>query len=328
MSDIPRIIENAGEWLMHSLGSADGSVLLTSPFIAPDVCRQIVMAMGNTDNSITVITSLDPSAVANGYMSVKGIRALRQAGIEVRHSERLHAKCFLVGSKGILGSGNLTGAGLGTTPVPNRELGVELSSAQVQEARGAIEKWPSKIIVESDLKLLLEAASKIARTTPSNTTLDSMSALLLAERLLTDARDPARSLWLKLEYGDPQLGGWKEESWIASPKKGKPSFRPGDLVIICAKETHDCYAVVEISSEPEFRPDDYVNLLADHAAEDSERWPWVNRTIPRLVPEELLNLKLRELDVSGQGLQNGHVRLQLDQFAMAVRNLSRLVTPS
>ncbi len=327
MKDSIGIVEVAGDWLTAALESPDGPVVLTSPYVTQEVCDRIVEASAKHTRPTRVITTLDPRAVADGYLAVNGLKDLINAGIEVRHTERLHAKCFIVGSRGLLGSGNLTGAGLGLSMKRNRELAVELSIGQADEARRAIEQWPSVSVSKEALTKLLESASKIAKTTEKNTWFDATTALLIVEELLSDAREQSRTLWLKLEYGEPKLGGWLQESWIASPKKGKPSFRPGDLVLICAKETKDCYAVVEISSSPELKPDDYVKALAGHAPEAIERWPWINRTIPRLVPEELLPLKFRELGVNGQGLQNGHVRLQLDQFAFGVRTLSRLVTP-
>lgn len=169
---------------------------------------------------------------------------------------------------------------------------------------------------------LLKSAEELTRALrePSNS-LNADSALNFAEKLLADARDPERSLWLKLEYGEPKLHGWRDRSLFASPRKGRPSFKPGDLIFICTKQTGDCYAVVEVTSEPEFQPTDYIET---RDAASVERWPWISRTAPRLVPDQLMSLKLNELGASRQALQNGHVRLQLDQFAAGVRALARL----
>ncbi|WP_338324466.1 hypothetical protein [Actinomyces oricola] len=274
-----------------------------------------------------LVTTLDPSAVANGYLSVKGLDRLLDSEVEVRHADRLHAKCFLVGSRAMLGSANLTGAGLGSSATPNRELGVVLSEDDAQDARRAVEAWPARVVTRADLADLLAKSERLTRqpAAPSEE-LDATTALQMAEQLLADARDPGRGLWLKLEYGELALDGWREDSWFASPKKGKPGFRAGDLVMACAKDTHDCYAVVEVADDPEHQPADYVARTAEYDPEAAERWPWINRTVPRLVPDELMELKLHELGVSGQGLQNGHVRLQLDQFTAGVRALARLAT--
>lgn len=151
--------------------------------------------------------------------------------------------------------------------------------------------------------------------------MDKDSALAHVEQLLIDALDETRTLWLKSEYGEPALDKWRSEWYFGSPAKGRPSIKPGDLVFICA-ETRDCYAVVEVTSYPELRPDDY---RADRG-EGPDRWPWVSRTTPRFVPDELLELKAHELVRSTGGLQNGHIRLKFDQFTNGVRSLARLVT--
>lgn len=82
---------------------------------------------------------------------------------------------------------------------------------------------------------------------------------------------------------------------------------------------------MEATSVPEFQPQDYVELTATWDEEDAaNRWPWVTRTTPRLVPSSLVELKAAELGVKTRGLQNGHVRLQFDQFTAGVRSLARL----
>ncbi|MGP5127696.1 phospholipase D-like domain-containing protein [Brachybacterium tyrofermentans] len=321
------LYESAVEWLNDALAHVDGEVLLTSPYLSPEVCKRLAAAAASSSVRWTLATTLDPSAVANGFLSVRGLRLLLDAGVEVRHIERLHAKCFVVGSRAMLGSANLTGAGLGTAASQNRELGVELAPENVDQARTAIDTWPSSAVDHEDLNALLAASRELTKpdSTPPDDVLDSMSALHLAERLLADARDTDRSLWLKLEYGEPALDGWRQESWFASPKKGRPGFRAGDFVVICAKDTHDCYAVVEVTADPEFQPQSYIDAMEDKT-EALNRWPWINRTTSRLVPNQLMELKLTELGVSGQALQNGHVRLGFDQFTMGVRALARLAS--
>lgn len=327
MGEEPRIVESAQCWLEAAFTKLDGPVLLTSPYLTYDACARIASTAQASLHPFVLVTTLDPSAVANGYLSVKGLGKLLESGVQVRHAERVHAKCFLVGSRAMLGSANLTGAGLGSSAIPNRELGVLLSEDDAQDARRAVDAWPARVVTRTDLADLLAKSERLTRepVAPSEE-FDATTALQLAEQLLADARDPGRGLWLKLEYGEPALEGWREASWFASPKKGKPGFREGDLVMICAKDTHDCYAVVEVARDPERQPADYVASTAKHDPEAAERWPWINRTVPRLVPDELMELKLHELGVSGQGLQNGHVRLQLDQFTAGVRALARLAT--
>lgn len=319
------IIDRAATWLDVVLREPDGPALFASPYLSFDVCRALATAARKSSHPFVLLTALDPSAVANGYLSISGLRLIMESGVDVRHVERLHAKTFLIGSQGATGSANLTGAGLGSSARPNRELGIVLTSDQVIAARKLMEDWPARNVVESDLSQLEEEARQVGRLREfRGRNLDSATSLQLAEGLLVEARESSRTLWVKLEYGDPALDAWRERSWFASPKKGRPSFRPGDFVLICAKDTHDCYAVLEVVGEANFRPSFYAEWALKNDPTAVVRWPWINPTMPRLVPESLLELKLSELGVNSGGLQNGHVRLTLEQFSAAVRALARL----
>jgi hypothetical protein len=313
---------NAADWLYKAIEDIDGDVLLASPYVSSDVCRRLAAAAKQSDPRWRLVTCLDPSAVANGYLSVEGLIELERSGVTVSHVDRLHAKTFIVGSRGFLGSANLTGAGLGSSKAANFELGVELGVAQVDGVRRAISTWPSRGVTANDLeKLLLQARQLTQAEAPASGDLDKDSALALMEQLLVDARDETRTLWLKSEYGEPALEQWRSEWYFGSPAKGRPSIKPRDLVFICA-QTRDCYAVVEVMSDPEFLPDDY----RAERGEEADRWPWVSRTKPRFVPDALLELKAHELVRSTGGLQNGHIKLKFDQFTNGVRSLARLVT--
>lgn len=318
-----QIIPSAHQWLSKALETIDGDVLLTSPYLTTGVCRQVADSLAKSRFHGVVMTALDPSAVAGGYLTIQGLRDLLEAGIEVRHVERLHAKCFIVGSQAMLGSANLTGPGLGLlADKSNRELGVTLDASGREIARQEIVSWPARSITPHDLDELLTQAKSLSRPSkPADSDLTPELASQQAEQLLIDARDTDRKLWLKLEYGKPALEGWRQPSYFASPKKGKPSFKPGDLVFICAKDTQECYAVVEVTSKPEFKPADYIAAVDQS---NVERWPWINRTKPRLVPDRLVKLTREELGVKSGGLQNGHVSLEFDQFTAGVRALARL----
>ncbi|SCZ56681.1 hypothetical protein SAMN02799638_01929 [Arthrobacter sp. UNCCL28] len=312
----------AADWLFNAVQDANGDVLLASPFLSYDVCKRLAQWALQADASRTLFTCLDPSAVANGYLSVDGLLQLIQSGFSVLHVDRLHAKAFLLGSRGFLGSANLTGAGLGSSAASNVELGVELGPAQVQSVRQSMDAWASRPVTTADLHKLTQQARQLTVVDqPGTDGLDSDSGLALVEQLLVDARDRDRTLWLKSEYGEPALDQWRQNWFFGSPAKGRPSIKEGDLVLISA-QTRDCYAVVEVTSEPLYIPDDYREERGDEA----DRWPWVSRTKPRFVPDGLLELKAHELVRSTGGLQNGHIRLKFDQFTYAVRSLARLVT--
>lgn len=132
------VYQKAADWLYEVIQDVSGEALLASPFLSYDVCKRLAAIAQQSDGSWTLFTCLDPSAVANGYLRVDGLAELKQAGVSVRHVERLHAKTFVVGERGFLGSANLTGAGLGSSVAANVELGVELGAAQVAAVRQAM----------------------------------------------------------------------------------------------------------------------------------------------------------------------------------------------
>lgn len=322
------VYTNAADWLYEAVSSSNGDVLLASPYLSFDVCRKLAATAARKEASWRLFTCLDPTAVANGYLSVEGLKALMKSGVRVSHVDRLHAKIFLVGSRGFLGSANLTGAGVGSSAASNVEMGVDLTSSQVEAVRHNISAWPCRDATSADLKKLSVQARRLTKApSPASGELDADSALALVEQLLADARDETRKLWLKGEYGEPALEQWREDWFFGSPRmgngrgEGRPSIKPRDLVIICA-QTRDCYAVVEVTSDPEKLPADYCELRGD----DASRWPWVSRTKPRFVPDQVLELKAQELVASTRGLQNGHINLEFDEFTAGVRALARLVT--
>lgn len=119
--------ETIGSWLENALLKSDGPAHFASPYLAYAVCRKLAEAAERSRQPFVLLTALEPSAVANGYLSVQGLKRLVNSGVLVHHVDRLHAKCFIVGSKGALGSANLTGSGLGSSVSPNRELSIVLT---------------------------------------------------------------------------------------------------------------------------------------------------------------------------------------------------------
>ncbi|MFC9353255.1 MULTISPECIES: hypothetical protein [Terrabacteria group] len=328
MTSQSSVIGTASEWLNSAFTDPDGDVVLTSPYLSSTICARIANEAEASSQSWTLYTELDPSAVAGEFLSVAGLNLLLDAGVAVRHVERLHAKCFISGTSGMLGSGNLTGAGLNGSEKGNRELGVELSPDQVEEARAMIAGWPYRRVTKGDLDALAERAKKLPVPVRIAAEPVADSSLLDVERLLADARDPSRTLWVKVEYGVPVPDQWRTRWMFASPGSGRdggaPRIKTGDLVFICARGTKDCYVVVEVTTDPERLPLDYVEWAADREGEDPGRWPWVTRTIPRLVPSKLVELKFEELR-NGKKLSRGdRFRLDLAEFTVGVRALAQL----
>ncbi|AFR28666.1 hypothetical protein ARUE_c17600 [Arthrobacter sp. Rue61a] len=312
----------AADWLFAALEESDEDVVLASPYLSYVVARDLAEVAERSNVAWRLYTRLDPMAAAGGFLSAEGLRKLIGAGVSVRHVERLHAKAFLVGRRGFLGSANLTSAGLGNAEASNDELGAELMPAQVESVRQAMGAWTSSEVTAHHLAEFHQQVRRLVR--PIGTVRDDQAGFgpAIVEQLLLDIRDPGRRLLLKQEYGEPSLEQWRSAWFFGSPKKSEPRIKPGDLVLICAKQTKDCYVVVEVTSVPEYLPTDY----ADQRGDEAERWPWVNRTKPRLVPSRVLHFKPGDMGRSSQGLQNGHIVLSIEQFAEAVNALSRIPT--
>ncbi|RLY94336.1 hypothetical protein EAE32_03835 [Kocuria tytonicola] len=314
------VVEHAGLWLENALHADAGDVLLTSPYLSYTECARIARAAQESTREIVLCTVLDPFAAAQGYLSVGGLRKLDAAGVALRHVDRLHAKCFIVGERGLVGSGNLTGAGLGYAAQPNREIGVELCPEQAAGLRATIEGWPAAVVSSVDLDDVEKKAHTVSPVMGRPDPADPVDVRRAAAQVLLDAQSGERELWIKVEYGEPKPEAWLDPYFFASPKSGRPGFKAGDLVLICASSTNDCYAIVEVTSEAEWKTD--IPLFRGQVRDEDaiERWPWVNRTRPRLVPSHAIDYKKTDLGLRAP-VRRGHVRLRLDQFTAAVRAL-------
>lgn len=315
------VVEHAGHWLEDALEADPGDVLLTSPYLSYAACARIARAAQESARETILCTVLDPFAAGQGYLSVEGLRKLAAAGVALRHVDRLHAKCFIVGEQGLVGSGNLTGAGLGYAAESNFEIGVELAPDQVAGLRATIGGWPARVVSEADLDHLEERAWSTLPL-PGRTPVrpDPTELRRAAEQVLLDAQGGERELWIKVEYGEPKPEAWLDSYFFASPKSGRPGFKAGDLVLICASSTNDCYAIVEVTGEAEWKTD--IPLFRGQVRNEDaiERWPWINRTRPRLVPLHDVDYEKADLGLRAP-VRRGHMRLRLDQFAAAVRAL-------
>lgn len=81
-------------------------------------------------------------SVQVGALNPGALRLLKDEGWEIRSIRNLHAKLSIVdGFWGLVGSGNLTNAGLGSTAKGNVELGVTLSPEQIDAASSIYEGW-------------------------------------------------------------------------------------------------------------------------------------------------------------------------------------------
>lgn len=141
----------------------------------------------------------------------------------------------------------------------------------------------------------------------------------MAAELLAEARSV--NLWVKAVCGEEDPPDWSGDGmWIASSKRGRPSFAVGDLVLIYARDLHLCSAIVEITEPPRLAPE--VHSADGAPQEDADRWPWVNSVQGWMWVGSQDGITPADLGFNAQGLQGGHRRLDLAEFAAAVRYLA------
>lgn len=309
---------------MKALRAATDRVRLASPFISVRIAKQLAGIASGSTAAWSLITRLDAAAAAGGYLSTDGLRALMDAGVVLRHARRLHAKVYLADENfGMAGSANLTGPGLGASANPNLELSLRLRPEDSLAAWTQVDEWwnTSTAVSRQDLDDLDRRARALPRAiavqlSPELDGADEDASQLA--NLVGDARE--RNLWVKAQYGQPNYDQWRSEFWFSSAAHRRPSFAPGDLVLIYAKDAHACYAIVEVVDEPRNDPR-YIVERGGRSEEEANRWPWVNRTTPRLVPMTERLVRPADLGFTGQGLQGGHKRIGLPEFVVAVRAL-------
>jgi phosphatidylserine/phosphatidylglycerophosphate/cardiolipin synthase-like enzyme len=116
-----------------ALRRAARSISIATPFLSRSVAGHLVRA---ADEGLAhrrrLLTALNDSAVAGGYLSIDAIEEFLAAQFEVRSLRNLHAKVLIVDSSwALIGSGNLTEGGVNGR---NAELGIVLSPAQARDA--------------------------------------------------------------------------------------------------------------------------------------------------------------------------------------------------
>ncbi|RYC14769.1 phospholipase D-like domain-containing protein [Nocardioides zhouii] len=327
-SGMTGLVPSAGLVLMQAATEARQQVRLASPYISAGVAHELAGIAKDGSANWSILTSLDAAAVAHGSLSIQGLRALRDASVELRTASNLHAKLFLCDPVfGLVGSANLTHAGLGSGQRANLELGFLLPRTTLGAAADQFASWWAKSdpVTEQMLAATEEAAAKLPASVPvpapSNGAGNPITAEVeAANALLAEAGGVA--LWVKALYRDAVTADdpWRSDSFVNSSKKGKPSFAVGDLLLIYAKAAGRCNAVVQVAGSTRH---DVPFLLAQGVPQASaDRWPWVTPVSGRLQVPVATGVPLSALGFTGLSLQGGHKRLGLSEFAAALRYLS------
>lgn len=324
------VLATAGTPLFAALEQAEQNVLLISPYLSSPIARDLTNFARASDAEWRFLTCLDPAAAAGGYLAPQGLRWLLEAGVGIRHHPRLHSKTYLVDdSFGLIGSANLTGSGLGFAKSYNTEMSVSVEGIALEKARLIAREWWENSEEVDSVRLDVFEQEVLDVPRPAAKSISSSSTGSLTEtsirQLLDDARDPNRSLWIKAQTRDSSLAPWRRPHWLSnSGSNGMPKIKPGDLVANYSKLLHAVFSIVEVTSDPKHD----VPFIARETGQDKDevsKHPWVNRTIPRLVPDELVCVY--PIDVgferSVPGLAGGYMRIkEREVFSSIVRALA------
>jgi hypothetical protein len=276
--------------LLEGIRSARDRVVIAAPYLSLPVARDISRAaLASRADTKHLLTALNDNAVRGGFLDPTGLLLLRESNFEIRSARNLHAKVVLIdGKSGIIGSGNLTTAGVGAEKRRNLELGVRLQPAQAQSAEQITKRWWTKAKPVSrntlDRYIAMKPAAKGGRGGGYGSFIYEEDDDLPKER-----RAGTTGLWLKMLYHHTRrdrANWWRQVDWISdgrpppSPQHlvGGPQYEEGDLIVFYLVELDGaircCPALAEVTSEPDYDPE-YVRLHAFTG--DEKQWPWVTK---------------------------------------------------
>jgi hypothetical protein len=316
----------AREELIARVAMAEERVWLASPFLTAPIAARIADAAAEAKGGVLrLLTALVPRSVQAGVLSTTGLSVLLEAGFEIASIPNLHAKVSLVDSDwGLVGSGNLTGTGLGGEEGGNLELGVRLSSGQRAEAAELFaDWWEAADPVTPDLiaafAALPEFSSSHEQPPPVGEPLGLVGDPGLEEVLAEDAATAAgRSYWIKSNYHRPDDAQWWHRNWISDWRQGP--YEIGDLIVLYLSARDGgpacCPAVVEVTATSRHDPE-WVRSHRDVGAAD--RWPYVTETavVGEVLPEA--GAKLSVIAKNGQSVQGGYCSISRGEFELMVR---------
>lgn len=320
---------------MEAVRAAKRRVWMASPFLSRPIAEELVeSATASEAQEKRLLTALVAGSVQVGALSPKALKILATGDFELRSIRNLHAKASLVDSSwGLVGSGNLTNAGLGSTKVGNVELGVVLSAAQIEAAIRIYEGWWSEAKVIDAEELAWFAALPKTKTSGGQVERGVGPALEIPdpdalEAILGDEhRAASRRYWIKANYHrrNEDGRGWWHRKWISDAKRA--SYKVDDLILLYLGAKFDgprcAPAIVRVSEECEYNPG-FVSANGDPEARD--RWPYVTKVeCVYEVPVER-GVPLSAIDVSSSGLQGGRKVLSRVQFESGAQYLLNAAT--
>jgi hypothetical protein len=317
------LITYARTELLARIQAAKQRVWLASPFLSKSVAEEISAASGEASASERrLLTALVAGSVQTRVLDPGALEILLDSGFELCSVPNLHAKVSLIDTSwGLVGSGNLTNAGLGGEGRANVELGVVLNDEQIANTATLFARWwdgadpigSSQIAEYASLPRLKTAPR--AYGTPVGVDLPQSLEEILAEDELTAL---GRGYWVKSNHQRHDDPTWWKRGWISDWRQA--SYAIGDLVILylSAKDGGPaiCPAVVRVT-DPSQLAREWIAAHGDPKA--AEQWPY--RTMTEVVGEVPVKsgAKLEEFGLSGQSVQGGYCSITRSQFEEALR---------
>jgi hypothetical protein len=266
------------------VAAAEERIWLVSPFLTAPVATALVAATGESPSTQRrLLTNLDPRAVRCGSLDTEALSMLLSAGFRIRSMANLHAKVALVDSNwGLIGSGNLTGAGLGGEGGRgNYEMGTILAPTQFEEASEIVLDWWKRAAeVDAEQIAAYAALPKLPKDPIGSLGpfVEPPRTAKLEEILEEDpATATSRRYWINANYHDPGNEYWWRRNWVSDG--GNKSYDVDDLLVIYLGKTNKgpqlCPAVVRVAEVCSY---DREFVLAERDLEAADRWPYVTRT--------------------------------------------------
>ena len=324
-----QLIPFARDRLMEKIASAEKRIWLASPFLSFPVAKQIAEAAGeSTAQDRRLLTALDERSVAVGVLDPRALEQLHDAGFQIRDIENLHAKVSLVGPDwGLVGSGNLTGKGLGDEEgAGNHELGAILTAKQIQEASEFFVGWWKKArevsadeIAEYKLVPRIKFDRKPKRE-KSRTVLPVTNVARL-QQFLDEELDSHRRYWVDANYHNPKAQTWWHQDWIS----GQPevAYSKGDVIAIYLggknRGPKSCPAIVRATTDT--KTDEAWVAAHRESAEDAKRWP--NYTLTEVLGEVPITpgVPLELINRTGESLRRGYLEISRAEFETLAQSM-------
>lgn len=259
-----------------------------------------------------------------GSLDPEALSLLFDCGYEIASVANLHAKVALTDQGwGLVGSGNLTGAGLGGSSSGNYEMGVVLAPGQLDSAAEIFEAWWKAAKPVTAVELAAYAAlPKLAKHPLGSVgpVLPPPVTAALEEILEEDpATAASRRYWINTNYHNPADPYWWHRRWVSD--SSQKQYKKGDLLVIYLGKENDgpqrCPAVLGVTEPCRFDPE-FVREERDIDA--AERWPYVTPVSVVAEVPPVLGAPLSAAGLTYLSVQRG-CEINRSQFEALARSL-------